>query len=490
MSGLEQNTYNRRYVSGKESMAYVLFDSSKNFHINEFQTRFVIDVLKIDLGWNSVISFINGIWDVINDSFLGVLVDKTATRWGKFRPYLLAYALPGTVLTCLYWLSPLFFDKDPFNMTKIIFWLLLAMMQETFSTVREISETGLLANITPNPDDRVRLYTSAEVISSIWESIPQITMGILIDLVNHGKAGMTMDTAFVSMGTFCAVAGGTLAIFFAIFSHERIAQSQQRHNYVQGFKTIIHNRPMLLIMLSDFLSGFSVSTWEHNYYIDVLGSESLRNVVTIPGAPLSFLSYTYINKVRARFSTKSLWIFGQHFKDVISLMIFLVGSMRGIGPHGLYQNRAVMVALLMGRDVCYKGTLSINKILPKEILLDALDYCEWKNGFRSEGVTLATKSMAAKLIRNITNSFTTAFMKRMGYSLDAGFGKQSDKTKYTLFAMCMMFPAVTGLLGCAPKLFYDLSGDKRRRMYEELAQARAEKTREYASSVAEEVRFQ
>lgn len=476
---LAKDTYKRRYVNRKETMAYVLFDSSKNFNIDEYQTRFIIDVLKIDLAWNTVISFINGIWDVINDSLLGTLIDKTKTRWGKFRPYLLAYAIPGTILTCLYWLSPVFFDKNPLNAGKIIYWLLLAMSREVVGTLREISETGLLANITPNPEDRVRLYTTAEVVSAIWESIPQILMGIFIDLINHKAIDMKMDNAFIFMGTFCAVSGGILASFFAIYSTERIAQSRERHSYIEGFKTIINNKPMLIILISDLISKFPVSTWEHNYYIDVLGSSSLRNVVIIPGAPLSYVSYLYINQVRARFSTKSLWIFGQHLKDVISLGIFTIGSMRGIGPKGIYQNRLIMTVLLMVRDIFYKGTLSINKILPREILTDALDYCEWKYGYRTEGVTLATKSMAYKLFRNVTNSFNSAILKKAGYSLNAGFGKQSEKTKYFLFAMSMLMPSFIGLLGIIPKLFYDLSGDKRRRMYEELARMRLEKMNAY-----------
>ncbi|MDR1629034.1 MAG: MFS transporter [Oscillospiraceae bacterium] len=485
MSNLDNTNYNRRYVNRKESMAYVLSDSSKMFNINEYQTRFVIDVLKIDLAWNSVIGLINGIWDVVNDSFLGALVDKTATRWGKFRPYLIAYALPGTVLTCLYWLAPLFFDKNPYDMKKIVFWLLLAMTQETLNTLRGISETGLLANLTPNPDDRVRLYTNAEVISSIWENIPQLVIGLLIDMVNHKMIAVSMDTVFMSMGTICTITGGVLGIFFIIFSTERIAQSRQQHNYVQGLKSLMNNRPILLIMFSDILSGISSNSWEHNYYIDVLGSESLRNLVMIPGAPLSLVSYAYISKVRARFSIKSLWIFGQHFKDVLAIAVFIIGSLRGIGPQGLYQKRWLMVGLLMARDIGYKGTLSVNKIPPKEILTDALDYCEWKNGFRSEGITLTTKSMITKIVHNIMNALTTAIMKKVGYSLNAGFGQQSENTKYMLFAMSMVFTSTLGLLSVIPKLFYDLSGDKRKHMYEELSAARMQKSRDYAQSLEE-----
>ncbi|MDR1629035.1 MAG: MFS transporter [Oscillospiraceae bacterium] len=485
MRDLDRELYNRRYINRRESIAYVLFDSSKSFHINAYQTRFIIDVLKIDLAWNSVISLINGVWDVINDSFLGALVDKTATRWGKFRPYLLAYAVPGTILTCLYWLSPLLFDKNPVDMKKIVFWLLLAMTQETIGTLRSISETGLLANITPNPNDRVRLYTNAEVISALWESTPQIVMGLLIDLVNHKMINATMDSIYMGMGTLCAVSGGLLGIFFVFFSKERIAQTRQHYSYAAGLKSLARNRPVLLIIFSDILSGISAGEWDRNYFIDVLGSESLRNVISIPGAPLSFVSYAYINAVRAHFSIKSLWIFGQHLKDVLAIFIFIIGSLRGVGPQGIYQKRWVMVGLLMLRDIAYKGTLSINKIPPKEILTDALDYCEWKNGFRSEGITLTTKSMVTKMFRNVINSFNTALMKKAGYSINAGFGQQTEKTKYILFAMSTVFASSIDLFSIIPKLFYDLSGDRRKRMYEDLAVSRAQQSREYAQSLRE-----
>ena len=469
-----QESYKRRYVGGRESMSYVLFSSSKTFHINEFQTRFVVDVLKIDLGWNSVISLINGIWDVINDGLLGTLIDKTHTRWGKFRPYLFAYSTIGTIFTSLYWMTPLFFDKSLNNVPKAIFWLLLAMLLEAFSTVRDISETGMMSCLSPSPDDRVRLYTMAEVIAPAWQDLPAIAMGIFIDLVNHQMIDTSMDTVFIGMGTFTMVIGGVLALFFCVFAKERIAQSREKYSYREGLRTILHNKPLLLLLLCDFVGGFSAETWEHNYYIDVLGSESLRNIVRIPGAPLSFVSYAYINKARARFSIKWLWIVGSHLKDIFSLLVFGLGS---IG--GLYKKVLPMVGLLMVKNLCYMGTLSITKIIPREITLDALDYAEWKSGFRAEGTILAAKSMSTKIVRNVINSMTTLIMKGTGYSLHAGFGRQSERAKYALFAMSFGVPALMGLLAMIPKFFYDLTGEKRQRMYSELAEMRRIRQTEY-----------
>ena len=321
----------------------------------------------------------------------------------------------------------------------------------------------------------MRLYTMAEVISSIWENIPPILMGVLLDLVNHEKAGFSLDSIYISMGVVTVAVGGVLAMFFCLRTKERVTQASQEHvSYREGLRIILHNKPLLLIMITDFFGFFAADTWEHYYYIDVLGSATLRNLVRLPGGPLSFLSYTYINKVRERFPIKTLWIFGSHIKDLFSLLTFIVGSVGG-----LYQNVGLMAGLLMVRNLAYMGTLSVKKIIPREVMLDALEYAEWKNGYRSEGTILAAKSMVKKIVANVVNSMTTLIMKRTGYSLNAGFGRQSQRAKYALFAMSMGIPAATGIMAMIPKLFYDLTGEKRTRMYEELAEMRKARQVQY-----------
>jgi len=467
-------SYKRRYVGGRESTSYVLFSSSETFHINQFQTRFVVDVLKIDLAWNSLISMINGIWDIINDALLGAMVDKTYTRWGKFRPYLFAYATVGTVFTTLYWMTPLFFDKDPRNLGKAMYWLALAMILETFSTVHAISKTGLTGAISPNPEDRVRMYTKAELIAPIWQDIPGVAMGALVDMVNHNMLNTSMDSVYVSMGSITMISCGILALFFCIYGRERISQTMEKHNYREGLRTIIRNKPLLLLLLSELMGGFSTETWEFNYYGDVLGSQSLRNLIRVPGMPVSFMSYIYIHKARARFSIKWLWIFGNHLQDAFRFLVFLVGS---IG--GTYQKMLPMAFLLAGQNISRMGVLSLIKIIPQEITLDCLDYAEWRNGFRAEGAVLASRSMITKVVRNVVNSLTTLIMQATGYNLNAGFGQQSDYTKYAIFAMSFAVPAAMNLLGLIPKLFYDLTGEKREQMYRELAEMRKIRQAQY-----------
>ena len=184
--------HKRRYVGMRETIGYIMYDSSKTINISGYNQRFMLDVIKLSLVKQSQISIINGIWDIVNDGFIGVLVDKTRTRYGKFRPYLLAFAIPCTIGSVFYWLTPMFFDQNPESMTKFIYWLVLTVVNEGTETFRSMSESGMLATISPSPNERVRLISSAEVYSSFYENIPDYGFGVLLDLINHKKVNIPL----------------------------------------------------------------------------------------------------------------------------------------------------------------------------------------------------------------------------------------------------------------------------------------------------------
>ena len=146
---------NRRYVGTKETVAYVVYDMSQSFNINAYSQRFVTNILQVSLRFQRIANVINGIWDVINDVFFGAIVDKTRTRWGKFKPYLVALGIPGTIGTCIYWLMPLIFaGRGPNDIWKFIGYLLLMVVREGAGTFRDIAQKGIcLLYTSPSPRD-------------------------------------------------------------------------------------------------------------------------------------------------------------------------------------------------------------------------------------------------------------------------------------------------------------------------------------------------
>ena len=83
----------RRYVGSRETFTYVLFDIAQSFNLDQNKTYYLTDVLVISYWWQAIISVVVSIWDIINDLFLASIVDRTNTRFGKFKPYLIIYAL-------------------------------------------------------------------------------------------------------------------------------------------------------------------------------------------------------------------------------------------------------------------------------------------------------------------------------------------------------------------------------------------------------------
>lgn len=466
----------RRYVGSKETVAYILDDIAQSFNITKYNDIFVTDIIRVGLRFQEVVTFVIGIWDIINDIFLAAIVDRTRTRWGKFKPWLIIYAIPGVIITIMFYMMPLIFgDRPLYDVSKLAFYLILQMFTNLAGSLIAIARTGMTATITPNIIDRTRLITQANLLSGFVEKAPEILMGLFIDLVSRGALKIQMRSLYVSAGLVTSIAAGSFALIYAFVAKERVMQTVDRPSIFQGFKSVFTNKPLLLITLSEFLSAFSMNSGTNYYYINVLGLASMSTIVGIPGAIVSPISYSYVPWARSKFSTKALWVVGSHIDNLLMTGVFLVGSI-----NKNYKKLSVMIPAFMLRETIWMFFYGIKKVIPEEMRNEAIDYGEWKNGYRTEGMTGVAKGLASKLVGTLGQTIKAMILSRIGYVQGAGFGGQSEKTEYSLFWMCTILPVVTGILSIVPKLFYDLSGEKRDRMYRELHERR--------KAIADEVR--
>jgi Na+/melibiose symporter-like transporter len=129
----------------------------------------------------------------------------------------------------------------------------------------------------------------------------------------------------------------------------------------------------------------------------------------------------------------------------------------------------------------------LRRVIPAEIQNEALDYCEWKNGYRSEAMIGVSKSLITKLQRAVMGSVNNLVMNKIGYIQGQEIGTQTDKTKWWIFALGTGIPIISSCLGIVPKLFYTLSGEKRERMYSDLQIQRAELAEFMKTATPEEI---
>ena len=488
---------NRRYVGRKETIAYVMFDMAQSININKYSGRFVNNILQIDFSLQQLATFINGIWDIINDIFTGAIVDKTRTRWGKFKPYLIGLGIPGTMGAIIYWLMPLFFPQTgPKDLNKFLMYLILAVVREGVDTFRGIAQTGMLATITPHPVDRTRLITIANFASGfLGEKLPEQIMTLLLDLIGNGiiksetkSITQIYTSLFVSMGVITSIISGAFSLYFFFVTRERVLQSVKKPSVMQGIKSILNNKPILLLTLSQTLSRLSVGGGKQDYFIDVLNFATLAAFTGLPGSIVHPISYSLVPWFRRKFSSRTLYILGAYIGDILMVPVFFVGAIGG-KKNGLYKKIIPMAIALTVWETVFMLFYGVRKVIPSELYNEAMDYCEWKNGYRTEAMTSVAKGLATKLASLFSNMVQLQIKKLIKYdqTLYISGKQQSDDTKFGLFAMFTIVPFATTSLGIIPMLFYDLAGEKRERMYAELLARRAEMSQSATSGSAEDL---
>ena len=482
---LNSNVYRSyNYVGTRETIAYLFNDFSNAFNINSFQQRYIWDVVKIDFGISAVVGLFTGAWDVINDTFISAIVDNTRTRIGKFRPYLVLFQIPMTLIGLLYWFLPYFFPNTAATyIPKLIFYFAFNVLTETANTFTGVARSGYMSTITPNPTERVRLITLAELLTGyMGEDMPRYIFGFMYDMVSTGRWKTPMRSIFMGMGVFCAVVSSAFTFWFFLVSKERVPQSLERPDLKAGFRAIVTNYPVLLMTLSDFLAGFGIGTSQDNYWIDVFGGDTMINtakaLVSGISAPVGSISYAFVAPLRRRFSSKFLWVGADFYGDMVTLGFFGLGMIN--------KNYLKLTPMLIGygfTEFFSKLLFGVNKVINADLWNEAMDYCEWKNGYRMEATTGVAKSLVQKLQAILTNSVNNVVMKKVGYVQGMVIGTQSEKTKFWLFALSTVVPFATSILGIVPKMLWPINKKKRAQMYYELSERRSRVVTDYVASV-------
>ncbi|MCL2300767.1 MAG: MFS transporter [Firmicutes bacterium] len=488
---IQEKDIGRRYVGTRETAAYVLYDVAQNvpsIDMGEFGLR----VLPIDLKISALLGPFATAWDIINDLFCAAWVDKTRTRFGKFKPYLVLYPIYGIPMRLLLFLLPFFFWNTANDfLPKVAMNFALGLFNELTGTISGICRTGMLANITPNPEERLLLITKANLYSMAGEDfIPKQLFTVLRDIVSNAKdksltqININMRSLYLIFGMSTIIIAGALSLYFAIVAKERVFGSEAAREKPPSLKEQVlalrRNRPLLMMMLAEVLGNFKVNSQSGHYHKAILNFASFGLVSGLPGGPLSFISYAWVPKLRRRFSTKALWILKDYINPPMLVLIYFFGRIKTRSPdkirRGITHNYLDLVPMLIAFgiqntiDMCFYG---MGKVIPEELRNECIDYGEWKSGFRSEGMTGVLRSLPAKITSTLGASMNNLILDAVGFRLGNDYINQSEKTKASVFALSTILPALFSLVTLAPKLLFNITKKDREVMYAELAERRA-----------------
>lgn len=461
-------TKQKRYVGVKETLLYGIANGGQCIGYNMIRSQFnffLVTVFKVPATAVALMILVMGLWDAFNDPLMGSIVDRTRTRYGKLRPYLMFVPLPLGILTILFFGGPVFLG-DATETKKIIYMCVTYFAWEFFYTIGDIPFWGLSAAISPNPDDRSRAIKSARLISGIIGGIPGLIIIPCVDLARNGIIPLSMSQVFFILGILAGTVGMLLFSLSGFCTKERVVQSNDEPKLLDCFRYLLKNRPLLLITLSNVIGTIEGigGTFTTFFYTMSLGINSLSILAGLPGTLMGWATYPLMTILEKRWTSRQIIFRVSFFHAFVTLGVFLAGCK-------CYTNPAIIVPLLAIQGVSGAISGSVKMVIPTKMIAETVDYMEYKTGKRNEGMSFSILTFVGKLTASLSSSMAALIMPLVGVAQvgeDLVLVENSGiNTLFWLWGLVTCIPTVLGLFSLIPYLFYDLEGDKLKMIQEE-----------------------
>lgn len=471
-----------------------------------FYFQNVICLPAMALGW---IMTIARVWDAINDPMMGTIVDKTRSKWGKCRPYLIIF--PGIIglVTILCFINGNYAEASTsMQRVMIVAWAAISYIAwGMVFTVCDIPLWGITSLMTEDENDRSKILGLARMVAGVGG------IGVLIVQVAQALAGVfdgDMQKAFIVTAVIFTVIASVLFEFAGIFTRERVEHSEKRYGFKENFQIMFGNKPFRQILISGILRSpiqllmIVAMTLVTYYYangniMNILmynedGSFAGINFKILIGlgsvaAGLfvgQFVAMGITPSLIKKFEKKTLYNFYSIAGAVPFALIYVCYKLSGGDLTTTAWSIAIGICMLLA-SASFGG---IN-VLQSVMIADCVDYEEYTNGVRTDGVFFSGQSFITKLSAGIATIISSIVYSVVGYSganvdtlnkaiekgasfIDYDGGTGAGKYAAAMFFLISIPPAIGMLLSALPTLKYALSDKEHKKILAELVEKRAE----------------
>lgn len=484
-----------------------------------FYFQNVICLPAMALGW---IMTIARVWDAINDPMMGTIVDKTKTKWGKCRPYLIIF--PGiigvvTILT--------FINSNYANATTtaqkalIIGWAAVSYIAWGMCfTVCDIPLWGITSLMTEDENDRSKILGLARMVAGvggIGVLVVQIAQALgtafadKLDKSAPDYAELVQKAnqkGFIITVIIMTVVASILFEFAGIATRERVQKSEKSYTFKENFKIMFSNKPFRQILISGILRSpiqllmIVAMTLVTYYYangniMNILATDASGKVTGINFKILIGLGCVALGLFVGQFvamgitpllikkiEKKTLYNFYSIAGAVPYALIYVFFKISGGDLTSTVWSIVIGICMLFG-SAAFGG---IN-VLQSVMIADCVDYEEYYNGVRTDGVFFSGQSFITKLAAGLSTIISSAVYSIVGYSgknvdilnkaiangesfitYDGGTGK--GKYAAAMFFLISIPPAIGMLLSAIPTLKYAMTDKEHENILAELVSRR------------------
>lgn len=396
------------------------------------------------------------IFDMAFDLFMGVMGDRTRTRWGKFRPYLLWFAVPFGIIAALTFTTP---GLGP-NGKLIYAYITLCLMMMVYSAIN-IPYSALMGVLSPDSQERTSASSYRFAFAFGAGLLVQYLTLYLVDdfgKVKQEMSGVVLAAARahgyqLTMGLYAAMATGLFFLTF-VLTKERVQPVPQKTSLGRDLSDLATNVPWLILFFIGTLTVCSVAIrngailYYFQYYV---GNEKLAASFMVAGTLLSLLGTMAVQHV-TRFAGRKTTYIGLAVLGAISLVLA-----SWVKPQ--------QVALIFALQVLYSAVTGPTSAVLWAMFADSADYSEWRTGRRATGLVFSAAGMSNKLGWAIGGPVAVWLLARFGYQ--AGVA-QTPQALHGILLLFSIIPAVGFFLTGAGLLFYPLSEDRMKKLQGEL----------------------
>lgn len=519
--GSNVKTYTKKelvgYLAGMfgQNLIYNIVSTGLYFY---FQN--VICLPAMALGW---IMTIARIWDAINDPMMGTIVDKTKSKWGKCRPYLIIF--PGIIglITILSFLNGNYATADTTaSKVLIVAWAAISYIAWGMCfTICDIPLWGITSLMTEDENDRSKILGLARMVAGIGGisvlvvQIAQALGSVFAGKVDKNAADYDVLVQQANQKGFIVtvIIMTVIAVIFfecaGLFTREKVDKSEKSYTFAENFKIMFGNKPFRQILISGILRSpiqllMIVAMTLVTYYY---ANGNIMNII-VSNEDGSFAGINW--QILIGLGSVAVGLFVGQFvamgitpviiKKVEKKTLYNIYSIGGAIPFALIyvfykvsggDLTTTFWSIIIGICMLF-GSASFGgiNVLQSVMIADCVDYEEYTNGVRTDGVFFSGQSFITKLSAGISTIISSAVFAVVGYSgknvdtlnkaiekgasfitYDGGTG--AGKYAAAMFFLISIPPAIGMLLSAIPTLKYALSDKEHSRILEELVAKRA-----------------
>ena len=443
-------TKDRGTLSGGQVFSYSLGDVANNLTFmmtSMFLMVYMTDIAGVSAGVAGAIYGITKIWAGVADLIAGQTVDRTNTRWGRLRPWLLFGSTPLAIVFVL-----LFSVPAGLSPALTIAWIFIldALFQLAYSFVN-IPYGSLSAAMTQDSVDRSKLSGARSIANSLT--------GVLLSAIVAPQFQDTTGDNIRLQFTLTTAGLGIVAIILYLIcfknAKEVVPRSATPISLKRTVRMIRQNRPLIVLCLGAFFllaSIFMMNAVAMYYSRYVLGNSGYYTFLTLAQVVGTILIASLVPMITARFGKRNGYIGAAVVAVLAFVLIYFV-------PEGGLA-MAILAWFVFGI-----GSGGTNAMM-FAMQADTVDYGEWKTGLRSEGGSYSVLSFIRKTGQGVGGWAGAAIIGAFGYVGTAV--DQSDSAIQGIKLATGLVPALFAVAAGVVMIWYNLDGDKHRDIVRDL----------------------